>query len=1257
MEKPAEIEKIQQAIRALEGQRQSLGDEVVETALAPLHARLASLQAGMLVEQRKLATVLFADLVGFTALSAQMDPEDMRELLNDYFDRCRRILAQYGGIVEKFIGDAIMAVFGLPRSGEDDPERAIRAGLEISQVLTEIEREPATRQGRSLAIRVGINTGEVVVGTLGERQENEFVVVGEAVNLASRLQTAAPPGGVLITQDTYRHVRGVFEVQPVAPLQLKGIPGLIQAYLVTAAKPRAFRLGRRGVEGVETSVVGREPELHLLKDAFSYVEQAHKLQVVTVVGEAGIGKSRLMAEFEEWLEMLPQTVYYFKGRAHPSMQTTPYSLVRDLFAFRFQIHDSDPPPIVRQKLEGGYAEALRFGVDQGESPEGRRANQKAAHYLGHLLGFEFGSSEHLHGAGLDARTLHDQAFVYLRDFFFSLGKANPLVVLLEDLHWSDDSSLDLIDQLQGSLGELPLLIVGAARPGLFERRPQWQNALPDHQRLDLGPLSRQDSRALVEQILHKVEHLPEHLVGLVVAAAEGNPFYIEELIKMLIEEGTIQTQEMVWQVELERLGEIRVPPTLMGVLQARFDSLSAEERSYLQRGSVIGRIFWDKAVEYLDEGGEETPVNRLSASRELPMKLQSREMIFERDSSTFADTCEYLFKHALLRDVTYESLLKRRRRGFHHQAARWLEQVTERSGRTDEFLTLIADHYERAEESASAAGWYWRAGQGAAHRFANAEAIHTLSRALELTPAADLERHYEIRLSREKVYELQGVNEGRLRDLEALQELAEKLGDTNRQAMAALRKASYSFSISDFPAVIVTAQKAGELALSAQNMEVAAESDLLRAHALNRQGAMEEAQKYARLSLERARQYGLSRVEANSLRQLGLIAYYKGEHHEARERFSEALALYSLIGDRQGEGMAINNLGGVSFELGDHQQAGIYYARSLALCREIGDLMGEGRALNNLGIIAVVQGEYARAEEFYLQGLRISREIGHRSFEMSALDNLGNLALYRYQFSRAKAYQLEARQGAHQLGDRVAESFALINLSRGCLMTGDYRSANTFIQAGLELLREIGDQQGECDQRINLSYYSLGTGAFEAARTQAEQALALSRKHGFQSEEAWALHLLGEAELASGNAQAAHSHFLAAMQLRRELKEVGEACDSQAGLAKASLSLGDLEQALVHVGGLVDYWEAQGALGLDQPVQDMLRCYQVLEAARDPRAPGMLERGYRLLLDCAANIEEEDLRRAFLEEVPGNKELLKVWKSSPPAAEFPPLEL
>jgi tetratricopeptide (TPR) repeat protein len=811
--------------------------------------------------------------------------------------------------------------------------------------------------------------------------------------------------------------------------------------------------------------------------------------------------------------------------------------------------------------------------------------------------------------------------------------------LLEDLHWADDSSLDLIQQLESSLVQVPLLLVGATRPGFFERRPRWGKDIQDHQFIDLGPLSTQDSYSLVQQILHRVDDLPVALSDLIVNTAEGNPFYIEELVKMLIEDGTIQTGLERWRVELNRLAELRVPPTLIGVLQARIDRLPVGERTYLQRGAVFGRIFWDEAVRYLDGMKD----NAEPGFVELAGKLRTREMIFEREYSTFENTREYMFKHALLRDVIYQSLLRRQRQAWHRLAANWLEQVTESSGRTDEFSSLIASHNEQAGERTLAAEWYWRAGQGAASRYANAEALHAFGRALELTPKEAVDRQFEICLSREKVFELQGDREAQLHELEHLDELAENSGEPVRKAGVALRRAGYESLLANFPAAAASAQRAIELAQAVQAMDIAAEGNLLLAMVLIRQGDLDEARKHAQRSLDLARQHGLTKVEAGSLRHLGLIAYYMGRHKDSLGHFAAALDLYVQIGDRQGESMAINNLGGALFDIGDHAQAEGYYARSLELSREIGDRLGEGRSLNNLGIAAVARSDYPRAEEYYLQSLQITRELAHRSFEISSLNNLSILALYRYQFSRAMMYQQEALHGARQIGDKVSESSALINLGRHYWMMGDYEDAYQVSQQALGFYHEIGDLQGACAALTNLSLYHCAMEQGEAAREHAQQALELAREQSLKEEEGGALHCLGEAALLLGEPQAAYAYFQSAVAIRQALGD-SEVCGSQAGLARACLDLGDLDQAVDLAAGLLEYWSSKGILGVDQPIKAMLTCYQVLAAADDPRAAEQLEKGYRLLQECAANIEDETLRQGYLRNVSANRELLEIWR-------------
>ena len=323
----SEAEQVKQTIIALEAQRALLGDAVVDTALAPLREKLVQLESAQAAEQRKLVTVLFADLVGFTAMSEKMDPEEVRDITNAYFNRWTTVINKYGGEVEKFIGDAVMAVFGLTVAMEDDPENAIRAALEMKSVLNELNTEAAPQQGEgqrkppstspTLRMRVGVHTGAVVVGLLDERKNRDFVVVGDTVNLASRLQSNAPVDGILISRDTYRHVRGIFDVQAVDPLLLKGKTEPVDAYLVIRAKPRAFRVNLTGVEGNLTRLVGREDELRRMKEAYLQVREHQDRRVVTLVGEAGMGKSRLIYELDDWIETQPGDYFYFLGSSQP----------------------------------------------------------------------------------------------------------------------------------------------------------------------------------------------------------------------------------------------------------------------------------------------------------------------------------------------------------------------------------------------------------------------------------------------------------------------------------------------------------------------------------------------------------------------------------------------------------------------------------------------------------------------------------------------------------------------------------------------------------------------------------------------------------------------------------------------------------------------------------------------------------------------------------------------------------------------------
>ncbi len=937
------LEQVEHAIAALDQQRPLLGDAVVEAALESLRAKRAALRAATATEEqkRKQVTVLFADVSGFTALAETLDAEEVTELINALWTRLDAAITAQDGRIDKHIGDGVMAVWGAAGVREDDPERALHAALAMQAALAAFREA----RGAWLAMRIGLNTGPVLLGEVGST--HEFTAMGDAVNLAARLEQAAPVGGILISHHTYRHVRGLFDVVPQAPLMVKGKGQPVRTYLVRGARPRAFRMATRGVEGVETRLIGREAEWHFLQAAYARVVEGGVARWLTIVGDAGVGKSRLLVELERWSEQRPGSVTLFKGRAAPAWQSVPYSIVRDMFADRFEILESDRAATALAKFRAGMAGYL--------APE-------RADLVGHWIGFDFSVSPAV-PALTGTPEFASLANTYLTHYMRALAQRQPLVMFLEDLHWADDSSLDLMEHLAAAIPPAPLLLIGLARPAFFERRPTWGRGQSAMERLELGQLSRAASGVLVDEILQSVGVIPEPLRALIVDQAEGNPFYIEELIKMLFEEGVIAPGpdgRSAWHVSLERLKQVHVPPTLTGILQARLDSLPRPERESLQHAAVVGRLFWDAAVTELAEAEPQQVGAALDA-------LRYRELIYGREGSAFAGTEEYLFKHALLRDVTYETVLLKRRRGYHAQVAQWLERhAGERLG---EYAGLIADHLERAGQAAQAASYLRQAGEKALTTGAFREALGFFRRALALLPEETPERVRILIQAGEALMWLGDYAEAR-RQLEAGRVLAQSRND-NGDCVDAL-------------------DHLGSLA--------------------QEQGDWPKARAHLELSLALARQCADRTRVANALRSLGWLDIDQGAYRAAGLRFTECQALYQALGDRLGLARALNGLGTVAVNLGEFDNAQALYQACLRLYREAGFRPKEAVALHNLGECSRMQGDYSAARQYFREALEIFREIDSRTSVALALGNLGHVAAATEDYPAASTAYCEALQ-------------------------------------------------------------------------------------------------------------------------------------------------------------------------------------------------------------------------------------------------------
>ena len=981
-----EYRQLEQTIAQLEVQRAILGDAVVDASIAALRDKLATLEPATVSEQRKQATVLFADVAGFTAMSETMDPEEVSDVMNTLWQRIDAAIVEHGGHIDKHIGDAVMALWGVDVAHETDPEYAMRAALAMQAVLADFGARHA------IAMRIGLSTGPVLLRRMGNT--GEFSAIGDAVDLAQQLEEAAPTGGVLISHPTYRHVRGVFDILEQAPIQVKGKAEPIQAYLVQQATLRIFRMSTRGVAGIETRMVGRDAELLMLQNMFrnavaSLPEDA-EAHVVTIVGDAGVGKSRLLYEFEKWIDLQPEKVLYFKGRATWETQAVPYGLIRHMFAYRFEILESDSAAAVWTKFRAGMAGTL---------------DSDQADLVGQLIGFDFSASPAVQ-TQLGSKSFGEAATVHLTEYLRATA-SNPMVILLEDIHWADDSSLDLLDRLIAAAPDTRLLVVCLARPPLFERRPSWGEGRENHTRINLKPLSRRASRALVGEILKKARDIPGELRDLIVEGAEGNPFYVEELITMLIEDGVIVPGEENWRVELARLAKVRVPSTLIGVLQARLDSLPFKERILLQRASVVGRLFWGAVVaELASDQIQATQVDKLLDD------ARDRELIFRRENSAFAWTQEYVFRHALLRDVIYETVLLKLRRVHHSQVAQWLEHAA--GERISEHLSLIAGHYELAGETAKAINFWRRSGEESLKVSAFRDAVRAFERALALLPDAS---HDQLRGTLPHA------------DLAEWGMLLIKLGS------------SYNW-VGNYPAATQHLEQALALAreINDPQMEIAALNEL--AQVASAQGTYDTAQNYLDEVLALAREQDDLVCVASTLARLGTNAWKWGNIEQAEKCASESLTIYRELGDQHRISLMLNILGILATLQKNYDQAEQYYEQGLKMAREIDDRQLVADLLNNLGYLGHhCTGNLEKAKRCYQESLLIAQEIGHRSGATSTLNNLGQLYILLGDHQSAWKYLREALIESVAIGAVPLTLEALVGVVQQQIAAGQYLSA------------------------------------------------------------------------------------------------------------------------------------------------------------------------------------------------------------------------
>jgi class 3 adenylate cyclase/tetratricopeptide (TPR) repeat protein len=588
-------------------------------------------------------SVLFCDLVGSTARAEKLDPEDVSRALASYHDRVRHELERFGGTVEKFIGDAVMAIFGAPVAHEDDPERAVRAALAIREWALD---EP------DVEVRIGITTGEVLVALEARPERGEGMASGDVVNVAARLQSAAPVNGILVDEATFHASDRAITYREAEPVVAKGKAEPVAAWEAEEARSR---FGVDVQRAARTPLVGRQRELRMLRESFDRVREEREPQFVTLVGVPGIGKSRIVFELSEALEADPEFITWRQGRCLPYGEGVSFWALAEMVKAQAGILESDTPEAVATKLSEAVA---GLALDDAAWVERQ---------LGPLVGLEGAQSDHA----------RDESATAWRRFLEGIADKGPAVLVFEDLHWADEGILDFLDDLAEWTSGVPLLVLCTARPELLAKRPNWGGGRTNSLTLSLPPLSSEDTARLAHDLLDRVV-LPAEVQQTLLEHAAGNPLYAEEFARMVSERGDA--------------GE-SIPETVHGIIAARLDALEPQHKRLLQAAAVIGKVFWSGAVAALDGEGAEPPEEALR-------ELERRQLVRRERRTSVEGQVEYAFLHALVRDVAYGQIPRAERSDRHLAAAQWTASL----GRADDVAEVLAHHYLEALDYARAAG-------------------------------------------------------------------------------------------------------------------------------------------------------------------------------------------------------------------------------------------------------------------------------------------------------------------------------------------------------------------------------------------------------------------------------------------------------------------------------------------------------------------------------------------------------------------------
>lgn len=963
-----------------------------------LAAKLEAARARQaMVGERRVITMLFCDVKGSTSAAEKVDPEVWTEVMNGVFERMIRPIYKYEGIVPRLMGDAILAFFGAPIAHEDDPRRAVLAGLEIQAEIQPYIREMQSEHGIEFGLRVGINTGLVVVGEIGSDLRMEYTAIGDAINLAARMEQTAAPGTVQISEETHKLVAPFFEIEELGEIEVKGKSAPVRAYRVLAARETPGQVRGLGGLSLSSPLVGREAQLALLHERLEKAA-AGRGSFLAVIGEAGLGKSSLISDIQRSSD--PARLQWLRGEALSYARSISYFPWRQIIRQSIDARQDDTPEVVRGKLNHTCECCAMPG---GDIP-----------FLEAMLAVESEASSQV-VMGFQGEALVERMTEATRGYLCGLAQEKPMTLVFDDLHWADEASLNLLYGLCDLAGPNPILFICMLRPD--HESPGWNSIhkIADkigesYRAILLEPLPAGDMDTLLENLLG-MQGLPKTIRDLIVEKAGGNPFFVEELIRSLVETKQIVRADGSWRAAVAD-AKLSLPDTLRGVLGARIDRLPETARDVLQNAAVIGRSFDLRVLGRLTHlnGGLDPQIRYL------------------KDASLIEPLHdEYAFRHVLIQEAAYESILLKKRAALHRQIGETLEEL--HADRIEEFAPLLANHFHAAHDPRSLK-YDLLAGEKAARLYANAEAAVHFSRALEIARRdhRDQEQITSLFIQLGHVLELAGRYEQALENYEAMQAFGREQDVRSIEFAALMAKSTiYSTYTSLHDPALGEQTLLQALELSGEIGDRAAQArlnwNLMLTYLFSKR--LDQSLKHGQVALALARQSDDREQLAFVLNDLCRLYTCMGEFEKAYAVIHEARALWQAVGNQAMLADSYGSEAEALFQAGEHPRALELLNQGLELNEKIENLWGQAYDRMLISFIQFDKGEIGRGIELSHRSITEGDQAGLIASSTSHRAELG--WFYGYYGAPEKGFELVDR--ALEIADAKQPAFKALPLA------------------------------------------------------------------------------------------------------------------------------------------------------------------------------------------------------------------------------------